>query len=173
MLRFALIGALDCLIWCAMATAQDDTPYVAYVVSEKAPVRSGPGRVHYSTIHLTLGDTVEVWRHDPGGWLAVRPIAGSFSWVASKYLKTTDDPALGRITSDDAKAWVGTVDETIREYMWQVRLRRDEPVAVLGKRLGKNKAGEDELWFKIAPPAGEFRWLHEKHVSRQSPLNWA
>ena len=41
-------------------------------------VRSGPGRNYYPTDKLDKGEKVEVYRHDPGGWYAIRPPRNSF-----------------------------------------------------------------------------------------------
>ena len=46
----------------------------------------------------------------------------------------------------------------------QVRLKKGELVEV----LDEEKFG-DETWYKIAPPAGEFRWIQA--VARRASLN--
>ena len=54
-------------------SAAEDCPYTAYVSQSDVYVRSGPGKNYYPTEKLAKGDAVEVYRHDPGGWYAVRP----------------------------------------------------------------------------------------------------
>ena len=51
-------------------------PYQAIVLKNDASVRSGPASVHYSTEELPQGATVEVHRHDPGGWCAIHCQSG-------------------------------------------------------------------------------------------------
>ncbi len=70
----------------SVAARADDLPYTAYVNADDVYVRSGPGRNYYPTEKLQQGDTVEVYRHDPGGWLAIRPTPGSFTWVSQRHL---------------------------------------------------------------------------------------
>ena len=55
-----------------------DFPYLAYVNSADVYVRSGPGRDYYPTDKLAKGATVEIYRHDPGGWYAIRPPRQSY-----------------------------------------------------------------------------------------------
>ncbi len=43
-------------------------PYKAQVVTDGAPLRSGPGEQYYATEELRLGTEVEVYRHGPKGW---------------------------------------------------------------------------------------------------------
>ena len=52
------------------------------ITADDVYVRSGPGENYYPTDKLKAGQEVEVYRHDPGGWYAIRPPKGSFSWVA-------------------------------------------------------------------------------------------
>ncbi len=74
--------AICCGVYTASA-AEEPFPYVVHVTDEGVPLRSGPGDEYYETSRLSAGAAVEVWRHAPGGWLAVRPPRGSFSLVAA------------------------------------------------------------------------------------------
>ena len=56
-------------------------PYQAFVLRDGTLVRSGPGEAHYATDELKQGIPVEVWRHDPDGWCAIRPTPDSFSLI--------------------------------------------------------------------------------------------
>ncbi len=85
----------------------DDFPYVAYVNSTDVYIRSGPGRDYYPTDKLNKGERVEVYRHDPGGWYAIRPPRHSFSWVSAHNLDPIDD-TLAVVTSKRAVARVGS-----------------------------------------------------------------
>ena len=64
-------------------------PYKAFVAADDVYVRSGPGQNYYPTDKLKRGQEVEVYRHDPGGWCAIRPVDGSFTWVSGRFLKPT------------------------------------------------------------------------------------
>ncbi len=164
MFRFVFLFVV--LAKCSIGQSQEFSPYPAVITHDQTPVHSGPARVHYATDYLRAGETIEVWRHDPGGWCAIRPPDTSFSWVVKKHVTITDDPNVGRLERDDINAWVGSTDDSISEYLWQVRLRRGELVEILGTRDGVAADGSDEDWYRIAPPAGEFRWIQARYFQR-------
>jgi hypothetical protein len=157
------------VLWMALsATAQaaEEFPYQAYVNGDDVYVRSGPGQNYYPTSKLQLGQAVEVYRHDPGGWYAVRPPEGSFCWVAARYLKLGRDN-IAVVTGDRVVARVGSEFSDIRDVI-QVRLDRGEEVEVLEtKNLDLAEGGEK--WAKVAPVAGEFRWVLGKFLDRMPP----
>jgi uncharacterized protein YraI len=159
-----LLAALVALAGAAPA-AELDFPYEAYVNSDDVYVRSGPGRDYYPTDKLRKGDTVDVYRHDPGGWMAVRPPRGSFSWVSSRHLDLLEDE-LAAVNSQRVVARVGSALSDVRDVI-QVRLERDEKVELLEPPTG------DSPWCKIAPPAGEFRWVFAKYLDRDLPADLA
>ena len=142
------------------------TPYEARVVATGAPVQSGPGENYYPTDTLAQGDVVEVYKEKTGGWLAIRPPVNSFSWVASRELKKRDD-GLAEIVKDDVASRIGSRLND-KHNAAQVRLKKGELVEVLDEdQLG------DETWYKIAPPAGEFRWIQASLVERIGPVQMA
>lgn len=136
------------------------TPYRVHVVGEDAVIHSGPSSNFYGTDRLPPGATVDVYRNDPGGWMAIRPPEGSFSLVQLDELELLEN-GLARINVDKAVAWVGTRLSAVKKPMWQVRLRRGEVVDVLGiVDRQKYELGQEEPdWVQIKPPAGEFRWI--------------
>ena len=143
-------------------------PYRAYVTAEDVHVRSGPGDNYYPTDKLKMGEEVEVYRHDPGGWYAIRPPKKSFSWVSSRFLEIGSD-GLATVTGDRVAARVGSCQSDIRDVI-QVRLDRGELVEVV--QSGRSGSGEQlDRWCKIAPPAGEFRWIHGKYVDPDFPVD--
>lgn len=133
-------------------------PYQAIVLKDSAPVHSGPGSVHYATDKLEQGATVEVHRHDPGGWCAVRPMKGSFSLVPSATIDVVDDQ-VGEVIEAGTQAWVGTRLGSVEKPLWQVKLREGERVEILGEVSWPHPEGHSTIWYQIAPPAGEFRWM--------------
>lgn len=163
-LRFAVL--LFVLSSPLAVAAGEEFPYEAYVTSDDVYVRSGPGKNYYPTDKLSAGATVEVYRHDPGGWYAVRPPQGSFSWVAGEFIKPLDEP-YAEVVGDRVVARVGTALGDTRDVI-QVRLDRGEEVEVIeAKRFGSGPAAQ--TWYKIAAPAGEFRWIHGEFLDRQPP----
>jgi uncharacterized protein YraI len=131
-------------------------PYKARVTANNVYVRSGPGNNYYPTEKVHAGTQLEVHRHDAGGWCAIRPPDGSFSWVPGRHLKPGEEN-LAEVTSDRVPVGVGSRFSDIR-HATHVRLDRGELVAVLGKKEIDLGSGA-ETWYRISPPSGEFRWV--------------
>ncbi len=145
-------------------------PYKAHITGHEVYVRSGPGEDYYPTGKLREGAEVEVYRHDPGDWLAIRPPKGSFTWVSARHLKPGKD-GLAEVTGDRVAARVGSELSDNRDVI-QVRLERGETVEVLGtKQVGSGDSAA--TWYKIAPPSGEFRWVSGKYVETNGPADGA
>ena len=160
---FAILAGA--LLLDTQAAFGDGFPYVAYVNSSDVYVRSGPGRDYYPTDKMQKGEQVEVYRHDPGGWLAIRPPRESYSWVSVRHLDLGEGN-LAVVNSDRVVARVGSEFSDVRDVI-QVRLERDERVVLL------EPPASDSPWCKIEPPAGEFRWVFAKYVNRDLPLDLA
>jgi uncharacterized protein YgiM (DUF1202 family) len=132
-------------------------PQSAVVTSPGAAVRSGPGDTYYLTDTLPEATEVEVYRRQADGWCAIRPPGDSFSWVFSQNVRLVGD-GVAEINKDDVAARVGSRLSAQRDVV-QVRLRKGETVAILGR-----DERDGGLWYKIAPPAGEFRWVQAKDI---------
>jgi SH3-like domain-containing protein len=156
MRRPLLWASLLLLVLVGQAVATE-FPYVAYISSDDVYIRSGPGKNYYPTAKLKRGEAVEIYRHDPGGWYAIRPPAQSFSWISARQLDVLDDE-LAVVNADRAVARVGSLFSSVRDVI-QVRLNKDERVELVDHR----DSGDDK-WCKIAPPAGEFRWVYKDFI---------
>ena len=160
----ALLAALTAAADAAAPIASDGAafPYVAYVMAPDSHVRSGPGQQHYPTRQLPSGYAVEVYRHDGDGWCAIRPPEGSYSLVASHQVRILDQRT-AEVTADGVVARVGS-SLAPQHNAVQVMLKRGEIVelAETGAATGP--------WIKITPPAGEFRWMAARRLSRMPPL---
>jgi hypothetical protein len=153
-------------LWGVVLRAGDEFPYVAYVNAANVYVRSGPGENYYPVLKLPRGRKVEIYRHDPGGWYAIRPPEDCFSWVSAEFIEPTQGN-LARVTGERVVARVGSKFSDIRDVI-QVRLDQGEEVEVLeAKRFKSGSAAQ--TWYKIAPPAGEFRWVSGRFVDREPP----
>jgi uncharacterized protein YraI len=157
----SLVVAAGCML-AACPLAAEEFPFTAYATAHDVYVRSGPGRNYYPTDKLQKGDPIEVYRKDPGGWCAVRPPEGSFSWVSSRYIRSTTD-GLGVVMTDQTVARVGSKFSSVRDVI-QVRLDKDELVEILEEH---NSGGQ--TWYKIAPPSGEFRWVSSRYLHDKPP----
>jgi uncharacterized protein YgiM (DUF1202 family) len=143
-------------------------PYTAQVVSAGAQFRAGPGESYYPTSDAREGDAVEVY-HEDGAWSAIRPAAGSHSWVSAKVLKLPStlrfqagvdlaSPVPVEVGVANAPAFIGSEISPDRDAV-AVRLNAGERVYVLSA-----EPTEGQTWIKIAPPSGEFRWIETKHL---------
>jgi uncharacterized protein YgiM (DUF1202 family) len=151
------------MAWTAPSQADEEFPYTAQVTTDQTYYRSGPGNNFYPAGKLNSGDEVEVYRHDPGGWCAIRPPQGSFSWVSVRQLKITEDD-LAVVSEEGAGARVGSDFSNLRDVQ-QVRMKAGEEVSIVGDGLLELRAA-GQAWCKIAPPAGEFRWIDSKFITR-------
>lgn len=160
------LGLFLPLVIIAPTPAADSFPYDAEITTDDATVRCGPGEQFYSTSFLAPGDRIEVHRRDAQGWLAIRPPEGSFGWIDGRHLRMTSDPEIGRVTGKEAVAWIGSELGPVEDHRWQVQLDEGEAVRLLGKGEAAMVHGEAvREHFQIAPPAGEFRWIHERHIT--------
>ncbi|MBI2824931.1 MAG: SH3 domain-containing protein [Planctomycetia bacterium] len=174
-----VMAVLVCFWLAAAARAEDNEefPYRAYINADDVYVRSGPGQNYYPVLRLKRGDTVDVYRRDPGGWYAIRPPAECFSWISAEFV----EPGEGRMAAvkgDRVVARVGSAFSDIRDVI-QVRLDEGEQVEIIeARRIGTGPAAQ--TWYKILPPAGEFRWVSgqfledrpaKREVRRRDPSN--
>ncbi|HEY4313052.1 MAG TPA: BBP7 family outer membrane beta-barrel protein [Pirellulales bacterium] len=157
---FAAVMALA-LATSGTAGAREDEPYSAVVDAEHVHVRSGPGMEYYATDILRRGEQVEVVGRDAGGWCRVRPPRGSFSLVAADSLELKPDDT-ARITRDRVEVGVGSRFYARRDTV-QLILNRGEVVELFGEHYSVEEDGKT-AWYKIVPPVGEYRWIHEKYL---------
>lgn len=137
---------------------QTEFPYTAIVLSDQTKVYSGPGESHYATHDLSENELVEVYRHDPGGWCAIRPPAKSFSLIPETAVKRLNDH-VAQVLADGSQAWVGTSLGPVEKPLWQVKLKKNERVAIVGEASWPHSSGKSVVWLQIEPPAGEYRWV--------------
>ena len=85
-------------------------PYDATITAAEVDVRSGPGAdvKYYATSKLRQGEKVQVLREEDGGWLAIKPPPGSFSWINTRYIELVDQDRGGRVLADDVPVRMGS-----------------------------------------------------------------
>lgn len=169
-MRFCLLIATLAVLATPLRAAQKvKCPYETTVETETY-VRSGPGSKYYPTGKLRPGEKVVVHRQDPGGWFMIAPPPGSFSWVPAKYVQKAD-PGRGTITTNNVVVRVGSFESDIRE-IFQQKLSRGDDVEIIDEKMldPDGGSGPAELWYKIKPPRGEWRWISGQAVAPpQSP----
>jgi hypothetical protein len=146
-------------------------PYQARVLAAYATVFCGPTDDAYVTARLQRGEWVEVHRLDPGGWLAIRPPAGSHGWVPTRFVRPMLNSAAVEVRSPSTVAWIGSIDPQSADLKWQIHLEVGEQLLVLGHETRRTfPEGPIEPHYRIAPPSGEFRWVRVEDIQAVATL---
>lgn len=147
------LGAATCLPLHAQVR---EFPYKAKIVVDEAYVRSGAGDAFYPTQLLKKDATVNVRRHDPGGWYMIDPPKGSFSWIPEKHVRRLNADS-GEVLESNVVVFVGSSfgDET---HVWQRRLMAGEKVRILDQKTVDSLSGPRSM-YQIEPPVREYRWI--------------
>lgn len=153
----------------AYVAAQFEKPKVRSVHTNKATIRSGPSESYYATSTLLSGATVDVYMETSDGWSGIRPPAGSHDWIPSNIAYLLPGSKSAEIIEERSPAWVGSDLPDVAEFMWQMELVKSQQVQVLGEELQMAEDGKKQLWYRIAPPQGEFRWVKTSQLSDSLP----
>jgi len=146
------------LLVCGTARAAE-FPYNAYITAAEAFAMSGPNMVgEYRTERLERGQRVTVYQQVPG-WCAIRPPHGAHSWIDGRYLEQINADT-ARVKIAEVPSFIGSTLQSRRDK-YQVTLDAGEIVQVVA--VTETTAG---TWYKIAPPAGEFRWVSSAELGR-------
>ena len=150
------------------SAAQEQIVFFSFPIGvETAPILASPSQDAYQTGVVSRGDEVEIYFKNEKGYCAIRPPQGSFSWVNGKFIELESD-GYGRVVSPSSKAVPSRVGAPTPKAssVAQIGLKPDQRVRILEKTQLQNGS----VWYKIAPPPGEFRWVHESNLSRTSAL---
>lgn len=148
-----------------------------YVHAPRATVRCGPASSYYATGLLEQGTAVEVYVETADGWSGIRPPEGSHNWVPAESLYLMPGGRVAEVAEDHVPAWVGAASESVEKLLFQTELTKSQTVAILDEayRIEGNADDQKEpqkqtqkLWFKIAPPQGEFRWIKTAMLGRDA-----
>ena len=119
---------------------------------------------YYRTDSLRQGQELEVYVETQDGWLGVRPPENSFCWVPASAIQSEKRGTVGTVIEDRTVAWIGTHLGRAKRYRWQVQLAEGESVTVIGRSEREGPDGP-QMWYRIVPPSGEFRWVHRSQVA--------
>lgn len=125
-------------------------------------VYAAPSNQSYQVGKLQAKSKVEVYFRTNDGFCAIRPPQGSFSWINSRFVELETSTA-GHILSPSGKAIpsrVGGASPAVSSVV-QVGLKDKQSVRV----LGEISLEDGSIWYKIAPPPGEFRWIPQDALS--------
>lgn len=154
---FTWSAVLTCV--CALAAHAESVPYDSSVTVAEIEVRSGPSSdpKFYPTTRLRQGDRVQVLKEEEGGWLAIKPPAGSFSWINTRFIELSSQQTSAQVLGDDVVIRIGSelvnTEPTIEA---KVKLKRGTQVVVLDT---KKVYTSDGGWLPIAPTPEEVRYI--------------
>jgi hypothetical protein len=143
-------------------------------------VRSGPTTQYYPTSKLRFGDKVLVLRESEAqkDWYAIRPPAGSFSWINGKYLRVAPhDPRIAVVDvqgGGTAPVLPGSSVVDKEPNHESTRIASGSLVTIVDRP--NEVAGEK--WYAIAPPPSEARFIPKDAVmppqtTSVTPQGWA
>ena len=165
-------------LWCALSppliSAEDQLatgqqfPRRVQVATSHTYLRAGPGDDFYPTARLIHGETLEIWSVSESGYGAVRPLAGSFSWLRAADVdrKIEEDSEIGVVITDGAVSRIGSQINALR-HVAQVRLEAGERVRVLnevrieeGRHEGGARQGSEAVQSSVSQRDWEVRLPH-------------
>jgi len=116
-------------------------------------VRSGPGEAYYTTMKLPQSTPVTVVgiKYD---WLKILPPDGSFCYVGKLYIDRTGDGSVGRVNRPGINVRAGSVTNAMKTTVL-ARLNVGDEVKIVG---------EQDEYYKIAPPPGSYLYVNKQFV---------
>jgi SH3-like domain-containing protein len=142
-----------------------DKPKVRGVHTHKAIVRSGPSDQHYPTQTLNKGAVVDVYMETSDGWSGIRPPQGAHDWIPAQVAYLLPGGNTAEIVADETPSWIGSDSKEHIDFQWVTSLKKTQIVHILGEQQKVTQDGKKQLWYRIAPPQGEFRWVRTSQLS--------
>lgn len=147
------------MLWLCAAAQAETGPYESTVTVAEIEVRSGPSSdpKFYPTSRLRQGDRVQVLKEEEGGWLAIKPPNGSFSWINTRFIELSAQQTSAQVLGDDVVVRIGSeLVNTEPTVEAKVKLKRGTQVVVLDTRKVYTSDGG---WLPIAPTPEEVRYI--------------
>ncbi|MCU0718853.1 MAG: hypothetical protein MUC83_04055, partial [Pirellula sp.] len=115
------------------------------------------------------GSRVEVYLETTDGWSGIRPPADSYNWVSAKNTYLLPGGKVAEVAEDETPAWVGSDAKDVTQLMWQTALVKSQQLQILGEEYQIGADGAKQLWYRISPPQGEFRWVRSSALTDHVP----
>jgi uncharacterized protein YgiM (DUF1202 family) len=129
--------------------------FSSMVTADNVYVRSGSSENDYPVVKLNKGDVV-VAVGEKFDWVKILPPANTYCLVGKAWVDKRGDGTIGRVRDDATNVNV-RIASNLNNMITKValQLHGGTDVTILG---------EQDEYFKIAPPAGTFMWVHKKFV---------
>src|SRR4051812_28742496 len=124
------------------------------VNSNAVYVRCGPAESYYPTLKLDKGARVTVvgMKLD---WLKIVPPEGSFCYISKAFVDRTGDGTSGKVNKDSVNVRAGSALNSLKVV----------PLTQLSVGMEVKILGEQDEYFKIAPPEGKaFVYINKQFV---------
>jgi hypothetical protein len=135
------------------------------ITAADAEVRSGPSMKFYPTTRLRQGDAVRVVEEKEGGWLAIEPPRGSFSWINARLIEQHGQ--LATVLAPEAVLLAGSELSNQEPDVQSTKLQRGAVVVLLSNRPAYNKDGS---WLPIQCAPREVRYVPAGAVRSMAPV---
>jgi hypothetical protein len=160
-----MLGGMVALLALVCNASAQTVPYNATVMVTEAEVRCGASDKPemYATNRLAKGETVQVVKELDGGWLAIKPPRGAFSWINARNLDKIAPATWMVHTTDDARVPVlyGTSLRSEKPTVESAKLANGAQVVA----LEAPRSTEDGNWLPIEPPSTEVRYIRASEVA--------
>lgn len=153
----------------ALAQSQ---PYVATITDSEVKLRAFASDKYPVTGTLPRGSIVVVDHEAEAGWLAVRPPAGSVSWIPTTFVTPIDESrplpqnvvvnSEGSVTLAPGQVGLPQPLDAIRK----VNVPNGTILTVIGPKVSY----QGKTWYPVVPPDGDYRYLPRTSVQASSAL---
>ncbi|HBI44001.1 MAG TPA: hypothetical protein DDY78_14295 [Planctomycetales bacterium] len=158
--------AVAALLGLAEAARADD----AVTIEKETDARCGrgDGTMFYPTNHLKPGDRVRVLKEEEGGWLAILPPSGSFSWINKQLLyHRADWPAnTWTVNAPEAPVRIGSNLSPTPPTVIGLTLKRGAIVTTITG--GHEQVDQEGTWLPIDPPKGDFPRCEVRYIRAET-----
>ncbi len=158
------LAAGTLLLLAAEVHAQSFTPSDTAVTAD-TQVRCGPSPVYYATQTLPRGTPVRVVAEKDGGWMAIDPPNGSFSWINGRLLGENNGKT-AVVLSPEAPVLAGSSLLDRQPDVVATKLPRGSQVVILGE---PRVLADGSKWWPILPQK-EMRYLPKDVVAAKSAV---
>jgi len=159
----SMLGGMAMVLAIGLDSPEAKLPYRARVTAATAEVRSGPSASPdlYATNQLRPGDIVDVIEQLPGGWLAIKPPPGSFSWINQRYLEQTGPHSWVVTNPAEVPILVGSSIKPDKPSVEGVKIQPGSQLTA----YGKSYTDASGIWLPIVPPPAEKRYIQASQVA--------
>ncbi len=171
-MRLAPLAAPFAALLLAAAAPGQGGPYLATVTDPEVRLRAGPSGAMPETDTVKRGAHVVVDHDEPGGWLAVKPLRGSVSWIPAQFLEGYDpDKPLPQNVSVRSEGEVTLAAGQVGVPQPLDIRRVKVPDGTILEAVGQPVAHQGKKWLPVTPPDGDFRYLPKTAVQAQRAAN--